>query len=67
MRPQATYIDYILLGCNDEELENLMTIRILERALKYLRERKPYEYNSHEIIQDRIDAREGARRAKLIN
>ncbi len=61
------YIDYILLGCDDEQSQYIIVGRLLESVLSYLVQRKPYEYDSHEVIQDLIDAREGARRAKLIN
>jgi hypothetical protein len=59
-------IDYVLLGATEEDLQNNMVEGILARVLDYVKDRRPWDYQTHEIIQDRIDAREGARRAKRI-
>ena len=42
-------------------------ISMLARARLYIKDRRPYETNTLEILQDLIDVAEGARRAKLIN
>ena len=59
-------MDYALLGANDEELQEMLVEGILQRVLNYVKTRKPWDTFTHEIIQDIIDEREGARRAKRV-
>lgn len=59
--------DYLGLAMTPEQIEWDNTIVFLTRALLYVKGRRPYEYPTLEIFQDRIDAMEGERRAKLIN
>jgi len=60
-------IDYLRLTMTPEELEQQEVIGILRRAKMYIQIRRPYEYDTIEVLIDLLDAIEGARRAKLIN
>jgi len=60
-------IDYLRLAQTAEQIEWDYAIGVLTRAWLYIEKRRPNELDALEIFQDRLDAMEGARRAKVIN
>lgn len=60
-------IDYLSTAMTLEQQQQQEAFSMLVRALLYLKFRRPNEQYTLEFLQDRIDAMEGERRAKLIN
>ena len=59
--------DYVNTGMTAEEILKQEAMSMIVRAMLYIKARRPYEYGTIELLQDRVDAFHGERAARTVN